>query len=145
MIEQAAAWAEANQALLWWLGAGSFVMFIGSLLALPWVIGRLPADYFAHERRPPSLWADRPAASRLALRLGKNVLGVMLLLAGAAMLVAPGQGLLTILVGFVLIDFPGKYRLERRVASVRRVRRGLDWMRRRRGKAPLEVWGTGPD
>lgn len=145
MIEQAAAWAEANQAILWWLAAGSIAMFVGSLLALPWVIGRLPTDYFAHEKRPPSLWRDRSPAARWALRIGKNALGGVLLLAGLVMLAAPGQGLLTIVVGFVLIDFPGKYRLERRVVSNRRVRRGLDWMRRRRHKPPLEVWNPTRD
>lgn len=139
MIEQAAAWAEANQALLWWLAAGSLALFVGSLAALPWVIGRLPADYFAHEKRPPSLWRDRSPAARWALRIGKNALGAVLLVAGIVMLAAPGQGILTIVVGFVLIDFPGKYRLERRIAGQARVRRGLNWIRRKRGKPEMRV------
>jgi len=140
MVEAALDWAGENEGVLVAMGVGSLVMFFGSLAALPWVVGRLPADYFAHERRPPSLWADRPAWARWSLRIGKNALGVVLILGGIIMLAAPGQGLLTIAVGLVLLDFPGKYRLERRAGSRPRGGRALNWLRRRRGKPDFEAW-----
>jgi hypothetical protein len=64
---------------------------------------------------------------------------VLLILGGIIMLAAPGQGILSIAIGIVLVDFPGKYRFERRVASWPQVRRGLNWMRRKRGKPELTV------
>jgi hypothetical protein len=51
--------------------------------------------------------------------------------------VLPGQGLLTIVVGLLLIDFPGKYSLERRLAGQSHVFRMLNWIRRKHQCAPL--------
>ena len=65
----------------------------------------------------------------------RNSLGLLLLLAGIAMLMLPGQGLLTMLIGLCLMDFPGKRRLLERVVQNPHVRRGLNWVRRKRGKA----------
>jgi hypothetical protein len=82
-------------------------------------------------------WAKRPAL-RLALLAGKNVLGGVLIVAGLLMLLVPGQGLLTIAVGLVLTDFPGKFRLERWLMRRRSVWRSINWLRRRAGREPLE-------
>jgi hypothetical protein len=51
----------------------------------------------------------------------------------------PGQGLLTIAVGLILLDFPGKFRLERWLATRRSVWRSLNWLRRRAGSKPLQM------
>jgi hypothetical protein len=67
----------------------------------------------------------------------KNALGIVLVVAGLVMLIVPGQGLLTIAVGLMLIDFPGKYRLERWLATRRPVWRSINWLRKRAGRAPL--------
>ena len=72
--------------------------------------------------------------------VGKNLLGSVLMVAGVAMLVLPGQGVLTILVGFLLVDFPGKYPLERWLVSRRAIGAPLNWLRSRAGRAPLEFW-----
>jgi len=58
-------------------------------------------------------------------------------LAGIAMLVLPGQGILAILGGIELMDFPGKYRLERWIVSRPAVLRSVNWLRRRMGRPPL--------
>lgn len=133
-------WLKENEWLLWVLGVGSLAAFIGSLFMVPALVVRLPADYFAHRRRPPSRLATSKPGLRLALRIGKNALGVILMLAGAAMLLMPGQGLLTLLVGFFLIDVPGKYRLERWLVRRRWVSRPINWIRRKREKKDLKVW-----
>ncbi|WP_233490267.1 PGPGW domain-containing protein [Thiocapsa marina] len=73
----------------------------------------------------------------VSLRLFKNLVGWVLVLAGILMLVLPGQGILTIIMGLVLSDFPGKYALERRLASKQRVLDGINWIRRRSGHPPL--------
>jgi len=131
-------WLDDNAALLTALAVVSVIVFVGSLLAMPIIVGRIPADYFAHARRPDSLWSRQRPLVRIAIVIIKNALGVLLMLAGLAMLFAPGQGLLTLLVGFLLIDFPGKYRFEQSLLRRKRIMRLLNWIRRRRGTPPLE-------
>jgi hypothetical protein len=70
--------------------------------------------------------------------VAKNLLGILLALAGLVMLVVPGQGLLTLVAGLMLVDFPGKYRLERWLATRPPVWRSINWLRRRAGREPLE-------
>ena len=67
----------------------------------------------------------------------KNALGLLLLACGIVMLVIPGQGLLTMLIGLMLMDFPGKRRLEARLVAVPSVRRSINWLRERAHRAPL--------
>ena len=50
----------------------------------------------------------------------------------------PGQGLLTLLVGLLLMNFPGKYRLERWLVGRRGVLTALNWLRRRGGHPPFQ-------
>ncbi|MFI4916078.1 MAG: hypothetical protein ACIAS6_06170 [Phycisphaerales bacterium JB060] len=128
-----------NQQLLWFLGLASLVIFVGSLMAMPALIVRIPADYFAHHTRPPSRWRSQTPAVRLTLLIGKNLLGVMFILAGVAMLVLPGQGLLTIFAGFILLDFPGKYAAEKWMIRQRWIHQPLNWVRRKRGQGPLKI------
>lgn len=128
-----------NEALLWTCFVASVVIFAASLLAMPAIVVRIPADYFTHEKRPPGRLAQMHPALRIVLRVGKNILGVILLLAGLAMLVLPGQGVLTMLVGIMLMDFPGKYRFEHWLICRRWIHRPINWLRRRRGVEPLRV------
>ena len=71
------------------------------------------------------------------LLITKNLLGIVLLIAGLAMLLVPGQGLLTIVVGMLLIDFPGKFRVERWLVTRRQVWRSINWLRKRAGRPVL--------
>jgi hypothetical protein len=103
---------------------------------MPWLIARMRADYFVAEPSPES-WRRRHAVTRITLRAVKNVLGLILLLAGIAMLFLPGQGIITILVGISLLDFPGKRRLELAIVRSRGVRRAIAWIRMRAGRPPL--------
>ena len=130
-------WAKSHQAILWWMFAGSLALFLLSPIAVGWAVIRLPADYFSQRtRKPLATWRQHPAVRPLIL-IAKNLVGLVLLIAGIAMLVLPGQGLLTIAVGLVLIDFPGKFRLERWLATRRPVWRSLNWLRKRAGRPEL--------
>lgn len=132
-------WIDDHQALVWTVGSASVAIFIASLLIIPALVVRIPPDYFTHETRPPSPWANQHPFVRLAILVGKNLLGGVLMLAGIAMLVLPGQGLLTLLVGFFLVDFPGKYRFEKWLIAQRYILRPINWLRNRRGRMPLRV------
>jgi len=128
-------WGEG----LGWLAAASALMFAVSILVIPLVAARIPADYFCAHRRGPTGWRKRHPGLRLCVLVLKNVLGLALFLAGVLMLFLPGQGLLTIFLGIMLMDFPGKYRLERYLISRGPVLRGINWLRQRSGVAPLVV------
>ena len=89
----------------------SIAGFIGSLIAIPWILIRLPSDYF--DLRVPRYWMkDHHPALRLIGLIVKNIAGTIFLIAGFLMLFLPGQGLLTMLIGISFIDFPGKRQLE---------------------------------
>ena len=128
---------RAHETAIMWIAGASIVAFIATLIAVPWLIVRIPSDYFAHGRRPRKRWADRHPVVRGALLAGKNLLGYILLAAGIAMLVLPGQGILTMLLGFILVDLPGKYRFERWLVARPLVLKTINLLRRRAGHDPL--------
>ncbi|MCC6907200.1 MAG: hypothetical protein IT430_04600 [Phycisphaerales bacterium] len=132
-------WFDDHPGPLIALGVASLVVFVGSLVAVPAIAVRIPADYFTHSKRPPGRWQNLPPALRWTLRIGKNVLGVVLVIAGLAMLALPGQGLLTLILGVLLIEGPGKYRFEKWLVRRRWVHRPINWLRRKRGREPLRL------
>jgi len=125
--------------VLLWLGLISLIIFFVSLLSLPWLVAKIPADYFAHDRRIATPWKDAHPAVRILLLILKNLLGLVLVIGGLLMLFLPGQGLLTLAMGLVLMDYPGKYTLERWVVSIPLILKGLNWLRRKRHVSPLIV------
>jgi len=135
-------WIREYQGLLEWLAGLSLLMFVVTLVVFPLVIIYLPEDYFVRDRRDPAHQTRRHPAVWLVLTVLKNVLGVILVVAGAAMLVLPGQGLLTMLIGVTLVNFPGKYALERRIVSRPSVANTLNRIREAAGRARLEMPGS---
>jgi hypothetical protein len=127
----------ARHATIAWLLIGvSISSIVMVTLLLPRIIAQLPADYFAASR-----CRSRERATILggAKRIGRNVLGVVCVLAGIAMLFLPGQGVLTILIGVLLVDFPGKRALERAVVRREAIKTLLDRTRAKRGHPPLDL------
>ena len=124
--------------LLIWLAAASVVMFVGTLIAIPIILVRLPADYF--DVRIPRPWMENHhPILRVAGHLVKNIVGIVFLLAGLAMLLLPGQGILTILIGLSLVEFPGKRRLEAKLVGQPTVFSTINKMRAKFGKPPLII------
>jgi len=130
-------WFHGHEALLVWLGILSGAMFLATLLAVPLIVARIPTDYFVRAHHPPRQTPDSPF--HLLWRVLKNALGILFILAGLAMLVLPGQGVITILLGIMLMNFPGKYELERRIIQQPTVLKALNWMRARTQRPPLIV------
>lgn len=116
------------------LGLFSLVAFVGSLIAVPWLIGRMRADYFVTHRQKVEARHRRHPALAALIWLLRNGFGLCLVVAGIAMLVLPGQGLLTMLIGICLMDFAGKRRLVDRLAGNNHIQRALNWVRRQRGR-----------
>jgi len=124
--------------LLPMIGLVSALIFVISLLSLPWLVARIPEDYFSStEHRPPS-WKKLHPLIRMILVVCKNIVGCVLLLGGFVMLFVPGQGVLTMVAGLVLIDYPGKFALERRIVKNTSISKGLNWLRAKANKPPLK-------
>lgn len=122
--------------LLLWLAVSSLFMFVGTLIAIPIILVRLPADYF--DIRKPRPWMENHhPILRVIGHLVKNVVGLVFVFAGLAMLVLPGQGVLTILIGLSLLEFPGKRRLEAKLVGQQTVLSTINKMRAKFGKPPL--------
>ncbi len=120
-----------------WLGWASVISFLVSLAIVPILLARIPVDYFTQSatKRKPA-----PKISRLHYSLVwilRNLTGLVLVLVGVAMLVLPGQGLLTIILGVFVADFPGKWTLERRLVANHKVFKGINWIRAKRGAERL--------
>lgn len=132
-------WIGGHELLLGWLSAASVLMFFGSIVVVPWLAIRIPTDYFVHRQHVADRWRSRHPLVRIGLLAAKNLCGIVLVLAGVAMLVLPGQGILTLLVGLLCLDFPGKYALEQRLVRQRPVLAAINWMRAKGNRPPLEL------
>ena len=123
------------------LGVG---LFLGSLTlsfaAIAIVMVKIPKNYFSsHYKR------DFMPGSSFVVRWGaviaKNIFGVFLIILGIALSLpgVPGQGILTILLGLIMLDIPGKRPLEARIIKRPAVLSAINNLRSRYGKEPLEV------
>jgi len=122
-----------------WLGIGiSLVLAIGSIALVAYVVIHWPADHF--KAHLPGAGAPVEPTHPVA-RAAKNVGGFLLILLGLVMALPgiPGQGILTMIVGLTMLDFPGKRGLERRLIGRPHILHALNRLRARFGRAPLEM------
>ena len=110
-------------------GGLSVVLFVVGIFVVPIAVARLPEDFFTRKNHKPSLWL--------------NIAGWVLIVAGVAMLILPGPGAVAILAGIVLADFPGKRRFLRWFLARGRIFKGLNRIRAKRGKPPLQKPSAG--
>nr|ALS89036.1 sodium:dicarboxylate symporter family [uncultured bacterium]ALS91606.1 sodium:dicarboxylate symporter family [uncultured bacterium] len=121
------------------LGLGIFIVTFGvNLVIVSIILVKLPKDYFQEDNSPKFLKDSSPIVRTLAI-VGKNLLGVLLVLLGIALSLpgVPGQGLLTILLGIMCLDIPGRRRLERWIVSRPSVFKAINKLRHRFSKPPL--------
>ncbi|MDP1549790.1 MAG: PGPGW domain-containing protein [Nitrosomonas sp.] len=129
-------WVPIN--ILVGLTAASVIGFIGSLIAIPWILIRLPSDYF--DMRVPRYWMkDHHPVLRTIGLIVKNIAGSIFLIAGFLMLFLPGQGLLTMLIGISFMDFPNKRKLEARIVGQPVFFKAINAMRQKFNKLPLTL------
>lgn len=136
ILAQIESYVPAN--VLIWFAVSSVFMFVGTLVAIPIILMRLPADYF--DIRIPRPWMENHhPILRLIGHVVKNVVGAIFLFAGFLMLFLPGQGVLTMLIGLSLIEFPGKRRVEAKIVGQSTVLSTINAMRAKFGKPPLII------
>ncbi len=143
LYAQAYAWAAAHPALLGGAMGLSVAVVVGSVLAAPALLARIDADYFVRTGPSPDAWRSRHPGLRAAVKILKNLLGLGLLLTGLVLLVLPGQGLLTVFAALMLLDFPGKRKLELSIVRRRGILKALNWIRGKAGAPPLRVPAVG--
>ena len=120
-------------------GAGFFVLsIIISALIVAIVIVKIPENYFSsHYQR--DFMPDAPWLTRWGAVIAKNLLGVVLIAAGIVMLIGPGQGILTILIGLIMLDIPGKRPIEAKIIKRPTVLAAVNQLRAKYNKPPLEM------
>jgi hypothetical protein len=136
-------WLSQFWASLTWgtiaVGVGLFLLSLGlSFAAIGIVMVKIPPNYFSsHYQRdfmPNSSFLVRWGAVIL-----KNVLGVILIVIGIILSLpgVPGQGLLTILLGLIMLDIPGKRPWEAKIIQQPAIRTVINNLRARYNKPPL--------
>jgi hypothetical protein len=133
LVEIGLAFASEHAAALAGVSVATLIM---TFVLLPIMIANLPADYFAARRRPRPL--SRHLVVHLMLTAFKNLIGLAFVILGIVLLFLPGQGLLTLVIGLTVMNYPGKYALERWLVLRPHVFPALNWLRARCGKPPLE-------
>ncbi|HIB31030.1 MAG TPA: hypothetical protein EYO25_03490 [Candidatus Thioglobus sp.] len=117
-----------------WMGIVSFVVFVASLLLTPLLLGKIPQDYFIHTNQHK---VEIEHLGHLIIVVIRTLIGFVLLIAGIIMLVTPGQGIITILLGLFLMEFPGKRKLELKFIKHNPTFKALNWLRNKAGKSPF--------
>jgi hypothetical protein len=106
----------------------SLVLMIGGLLAVRWLLVRLPADHFVR-RHQHATW----------VKVLRGIAAFALMAAGIAMMVLPGPGILAFLMGASLVDHPIRQRIILGILRRRHVRKVMDRLRLRAGKQPFVI------
>ncbi|MCS5592089.1 MAG: hypothetical protein NZ775_06180 [Gammaproteobacteria bacterium] len=113
----------------------SALVFVVSLIFAPFLISKIPQDYFTN---PQFHKLEIKHFGHLVAVVIRSFFGFLLALLGLVMLFTPGQGILAIIVGLFLMEFPGKKRLERRIIENDAAFKGLNWMREKFKQPPLD-------
>jgi len=123
----------------WSLGIFALTVVL-SIAVVATILVLLPPTFFldTHNR---DWWVDCHPVMRVAGRAAKNVLGIAVVVAGILLSIpgVPGQGLLTILVGLILIDVPGKRRWERQLLTYPRINRTVTRLRTKFARPPFQL------
>ena len=121
------------------LGIGLFLLSLSfSFVSIGVVMVKIPENYFSSHYQqdfmPNSRWMVRWGAVIL-----KNICGVFLILLGVVLSLPgiPGQGVLTILLGLIMIDIPGKRPLEAKIIKRPAILSAINKLRARYNKPAL--------
>jgi hypothetical protein len=121
-----------------WVSTFSGVGLVAAAIIIPWLIVRMPEDFFSHPQRYN--WLGRkPASVRIPIRILKNLLAIALVIVGIVMFLTPASGLFPILLGVVLADVPGKLKLQRWILCRKTVRKSMNWLRGKFQRRPVQM------
>jgi len=138
-------WLRANPGIMTGIVVFSVLLGVVYTGIIGVAIARMSPDYFVAKPHPEQTWRGRHRVLRFIIRIVKGVVGLGLVISGIAMLVLPGQGLLTILIGISLLEFPGKRSLERSLIRRKPIHQTINWIRHKTGAEPIVVPGSAGD
>jgi hypothetical protein len=113
----------------------SALIFVVSLIFTPFLVSKIPRDYFTNAKYHQ---LEIKHFGHLIVVVSRSVLGFVLVLLGFVMLFTPGQGILAIIVGLFLMEFPGKKRLEHKIIENEVTFKVLNWMRKKFKQPPFD-------
>lgn len=137
MLDFLTSWLSQHSTTAAVLGVLSLVLLTITLLATPWLLAKLPEDYFA---RPPKHISY--SLGRMAFSTLKTMIGITIICIGFIMMLTPGPGLVCLVLGLALCEFPGKHHLLIKLVSHPQVFSALNWIRKKAGKPPFLLPGT---
>ena len=120
-----------------WLGVVSSIIFLISLLSIRWLVCMIPSDYFI--KKEQSKFKSNYPVAWIISSIIKNIFGYVLIFGGILMLVLPGQGLITIFIGLMLSNYPGKYKIEKKIIAIPRIFKTINWLRKKSDEPPLNL------
>ena len=138
LINALIVWFSNHPGILITLGVSSVFIFILSIAGISWFVAQIPDDYFLSTKRQRTKWGQEKPILRLLFLLVKNIVGIFLIFAGLLMIILPGQGFLTIVTGLLLINYPGKFKLEQKIVAMPSIFKALNWIRKKANKNPLQ-------
>jgi hypothetical protein len=118
------------------IAGGSLAVSVIGLFATRWFVLSLPADFFVAQAASDD-WRHQHPLVRWVWFAIKNLIAIVLILAGLAMLAAPGPGMLTILLGVCLLSFPGKWKFVLWLVRRPQLLAAMNALRRRAGLPDL--------
>ena len=128
---------NAYKNLILWFGSISLFVFLFSLLSIKWLVSLIPEDYFINKK--DSKIKKNNILIWYIVLVFKNLIGYSLILGGIMMLVLPGQGLFTIIIGLMMSNYPGKYSLEKKFIAIPTILKSINWLRRKSNKPPIRI------
>ena len=123
--------------LILWFGSISLFVFLFSLLSIKWLVSLIPEDYFIN-KKDSKIKTGNIFIWYIVL-IFKNLIGYSLILGGIMMLVLPGQGLFTIIIGLMMSNYPGKYSIEKKFIAIPTILKSINWLRRKSNKPPIRI------
>lgn len=121
------------------VGVGLFLLSLGlSFAALGIVMVKIPANYFSSHYNQDFM-PNSPFLVRWGAVILKNILGFFLICLGIVLSLpgVPGQGLLTILLGLIMLDIPGKRPFEAKIIQRPAILAAINNLRAKYNKPPL--------
>lgn len=129
----------SNRTLMIVIASGSLVSLLASLILIPVLIIKIPNDYFIISHKEYVRSRVKHPVLRFIVHLLKNSFGVVFIISGFIMLFIPGQGLITLLIGVSLLDFPCKRKLEYKLISRPAIYKVINIIRHKAKKETLRL------
>ncbi len=120
----------------WWIISGSLILLLSAVALVPFIVINLPVDYFSFKKGIGMINKITFPYNFILAGL-KNGVGFIFVCIGVILIFIPGQGLLTIFAGLMLMNFPGKRRLELYLVRKKSVLNAINWIRGKAGKEKI--------